>query len=317
MTERKLDEKLTELQSQIARKQQLEVRIRSLNEQESRLRDKVSELNGVRLKEQDDVERMEKKTFHHFIAYLSGNYEEKLDKENREACEAALRHETACQELEAVTDDLNRSRREMEQLKNCQDQYKRLLEEKKALVKASDSEAALEVIRSEEALQSLESKSREIREAMMAGESASRAAGNIMNSLDCADGWGTWDLIGGGLISGLAKHSALSEAQSKVDVLQLQLRKFRTELADVEIQADLQLQIDGFLQFADFFFDGIFADIAVLNRIDKSKAQVEQVKQQIGTVLAELRRQEQQVEREKEMEKQKIERCILDAGNNR
>lgn len=317
MIQHNLDEKLAELQRQIARKQQLEVRIRSLKEQEALLREKVSELNAARLKEQGDVERMEKKTFQRFIAHLSGNYEEKLDKESREACEAALRHETACQELEAVTDDLNRSRREMNQLENCQEQYKKTLEEKKALVKASDSETALEVIRSEEALQSLESKSREIREALMAGESASRAAGNIMDSLDCADGWGTWDLIGGGLISGLAKHSALSEAQSKVDVLQLQLRKFRTELADVEIQADLQLQIDGFLQFADFFFDGIFADIAVLNRIDKSKAQVERVRQQIGRVLAELRRQGQQVEREKELEKQKIERCILEAGNSR
>ena len=67
----------------------------------------------------------------------------------------------------------------------------------------------------------------------------------------------------------LAKHSRLDDAQESVEYLQSQLRAFRTELADVTISADFQVNIDGFLRFADYVFDGIFADWAVLDRLLK------------------------------------------------
>lgn len=55
-----------------------------------------------------------------------------------------------------------------------------------------------------------------------------------------------------------------------MEYLQSQLRAFRTELADVTISADFQVNIDGFLRFADYVFDGIFADWAVLDRINQA-----------------------------------------------
>ena len=75
--------------------------------------------------------------------------------------------------------------------------------------------------------------------------------------------------MGGGLIADLAKHSRLDDAQASVEYLQSQLRAFRTELADVTISADFQVNIDGFLRVADYVFDGIFADWAVLDRINQ------------------------------------------------
>ncbi len=36
----------------------------------------------------------------------------------------------------------------------------------------------------------------------------------VSSTLDSAEGWGTWDLFGGGLITDLAKYSKLDEAQS-------------------------------------------------------------------------------------------------------
>lgn len=51
------------------------------------------------------------------------------------------------------------------------------------------------------------------------------------------------------------------------------------------IQADLQIQVDGFLRFADYFFDGIFADWAVMDRIRNSKNQVADVERSVRSVL--------------------------------
>ena len=103
-----------------------------------------------------------------------------------------------------------------------------------------------------------------MQEALIAGNAALSCADQILFQLNSAEGWGTWDLVGGGLLSDLAKHSHLDQAQASVETLQSQLRRFKTELADVTINADIQVSIDGFLRVADYSFDGIFADWAVL-----------------------------------------------------
>lgn len=90
------------------------------------------------------------------------------------------------------------------------------------------------------------------------------------------------------MISDIAKHSHLDDAQSKVERLQNQLGHFKTELADVEIESNMQVNIDGFLRFADYFFDGLFADWTVLDRIERSSTQVGETRGQITTVIRRL-----------------------------
>ena len=124
-------------------------------------------------------------------------------------------------------------------------------------------------------------------------------ADGILRSLESAEGWATWDLFGGGLVADLVKHGHLDEAQAAVEDLQIQLGRFRTELADVTIQADVQVSIDGFLRFADYFFDGLFADWAVLDQIVRSQEQVRQTWTQIDGVLTRLEALRQAAERER------------------
>ena len=73
-----------------------------------------------------------------------------------------------------------------------------------------------------------------------------------------------------------------------METLQSQLRRFKTELADVTINADIQVSIDGFLRVAEYFFDGIFADWAVLDQIRQSQQQVQLIRNQIEIVLNHL-----------------------------
>ena len=90
------------------------------------------------------------------------------------------------------------------------------------------------------------------------------------------------------MISDIAKHSHLDKAQQLVNVLQSRLRAFKTELADVSIRADFQVNIDGFLHFADYFFDGIFVDIAVMNKIDNTLSRVHEVQYKLQSMLSRL-----------------------------
>ncbi len=282
------DEQLQQLQEQIARAKQLEAMTKELHSQRDSLSAQVQQMEKIKLDEQADVDRLEGRSLASFFYNVVGKRDERLDKERQEAYAARVKYDAAARELWAVEDELQRYKAELAGLFGCENKYIKVLNEKAEAVKAAGGAAAEEILRLEERLLSLEHQRKELQEAVSAGTAALSTAKQVLSSLDSAEGWGTWDLLGGGLLSDLAKHSHLDEAQKLIEGLQSQLRRFKTELADVTIQANLQVNIDGFLRFADYFFDGLFADWAVMDKIGRAKEQVEQTKNQIEIVLSRL-----------------------------
>ena len=206
-----------------------------------------------------------------------------------------------------------RDEAELAGLRDCERQYDAVLKEKADAVKAAGGTSAEEILKAEERLAFLNNQSRELREAVFVGNSALSTANQVLSNLDSAEGWGTWDLLGGGLISDLAKHSHLDEAQGNIERLQSQLRRFKTELADVRISADMQVNIDGFLRFADYFFDGLFADWAVLDKIGQSQERVHSTQRQIESVLSRLGTMQHSVEQEQAQLQNKLNSLVRDA----
>ena len=129
---------------------------------------------------------------------------------------------------------------------------------------------------------------KELEEAMQAGESALAIADKVLRKLDSAKGWSTYDLIGGGGISDLMKYSHLDDAQKLINELQSQLSRFKTELLDVKISLHTNIEIDSFLRFADFWFDGIFSSIAVHDKIKNSIEQIKSTRESISDVIGHL-----------------------------
>ena len=293
------DQQLKELLAQCARKRKLDTYAA-----------RAEELKEAMREEQADVDRLEGRSLAAFFYNVVGKIDEKLTQERQEAYAARVRYDAAARELAGAEEDLARCQAELDVLSGCEERYAALLREKTQAVKAAGGAAAEQILRLEEREAYLESQERELGEASAAGQSALATADEILESLSSAEGWGTWDLIGGGLIADLAKHSKLDEAQAAVEYLQSQLRAFRTELADVTISADFQVNIDGFLRFADYVFDGIFADWAVLDRINQAQAQVEDTRAQICAVLDRLGQMTDQAERERAGLRQEIEGLV-------
>ena len=287
----KYDETLHNLQAQCARKKRLEAELTELRTQQADYAARVRALEETFQEEQADVERLERRSLSALFYQAIGKMEEKLTKEQREAYAARMKYQAAAAELSGIEADLRRCQAELQALQGCEGQYAALLEKKTRAVKAAGGTAAAEILRLEARLAYLDSQTRELQEAMAAGQDALGTTDQILESLNSAEGWGTWDLVGGGLLTDLMKHGHLDDAQDAVSHLQSQLRRFKTELADVTIRADFQVNIDGFLRMADYFFDGIFADWAVLDRIQNSQAQVQETRNQIGRVLDYLRTQ--------------------------
>ena len=304
------DPLLKELRAPCARKRKLEASAAELRRQRDTYAARAEELKEAMREEQADVDRLEGRSLAAFFYNVVGKMDEKLTRERQEAYAARVRYDAAARELAGAEEDLARCQAELGTLDGCEERYAALLREKTQAVKAAGGAAAEQILRMEAREAYLESQERELGEASAAGQSALATADGILESLSSAEGWGTWDLIGGGLIADLAKHSKLDEAQAAVEYLQSQLRAFRTELADVTISADFQVNIDGFLRFADYVFDGIFADWAVLDRINQAQAQVEDTRAQICAVLDRLGQMTDQAERERAGLRQEIEGLV-------
>lgn len=117
-------------------------------------------------------------------------------------------------------------------------------------------------------------RNKEIREAIAAGERALyslRAAQDKMNS---ARGWGIIDMFGGNLLTGLIKHSQAHDASRYVEDAKRDLAVFQNELQDVRDLQGLNVEVGDFLTFADFFWDGLLADILVQSRINDARRKI-------------------------------------------
>lgn len=283
-----LNEQIRLLQQRVARKHHLQLRIADLRKQRTTLQYKVSSLETTAMKEEADVARLEGRSLAAFYYNVIGKMDEKLDQERREAYAGRVKCDAAASELHSVEQDLEKCSAELGTLALCEEHYRLCLEEKAAAIKASGLPGGLEILRLETLIQVQECHLKELHEAVDAGKTALFTAKSILSSLDSAEDLGTWDMFGGGMLVDLAKHDHLDTAQEMVEKLQVQLRRFQTELTDVRIDADLQISIDGFTRFADFFFDGLFADWAVMDRIDQAQSQVRRTRDQISSVIAKL-----------------------------
>ena len=129
---------------------------------------------------------------------------------------------------------------------------------------------------------------REINEALMAGHRALECLQDAEKCLSNAKDLGLWDMIGGGLLIGLLKHSRLDDASASIEEAKRLLLRFQRELKDVLIPADLKMEIDGFITFADFFPDGVIADWYVQKKIDQALEEVQDARVRVDSVLNEL-----------------------------
>jgi hypothetical protein len=134
----------------------------------------------------------------------------------------------------------------------------------------------------------------EMNEAVIAGKQALASLKKAEESLKHASNWGIADMLGGGFITDMLKHSKLREAENHLEEARIRIRTFQKELRDLEMPHEFYVNVDGFLTFADFFFDGLIVDWLVQSRIREAREEVEQAIIYVETVVAELQRWEKQ-----------------------
>lgn len=283
-----IDQAIEALTAAQARRKQLDAQIEELHRQRGERQAKVDETAQCFRAEQEDVDKLENGGLRSFLLTLTGHKEERLDKERREALAAKLQYDQARSDLEYLEDKLNGLIRERDGLRDAPEQLEALWAEKAELVKAMGGQTGARLVELDRQLSNVTHQQKEVQEALSAGKNAKRLLGQVQDDLDSARGWGTWDMLGGGLIATMAKYDRLDSAQSSIQAAQRALSDFRTELADVSQLQVPNIQIGEFATFADYFFDGIFSDWYVQSSIKKAQEGVSEVHMKLTAALRDL-----------------------------
>ena len=128
---------------------------------------------------------------------------------------------------------------------------------------------------------------KERQEAIIAGERALDSLYEAQNQLRKARNWGIYDIIGGGFISSLIKHSKIDNARSCIERAKYDLQCFNRELRDVSY--DINVDVGEFLTFFDLM-DSFFADLLVQSRIADASRRVEDAIYRVQDILNHLKR---------------------------
>lgn len=307
------DEELQRLQQEMMEKERADAKLADLYIQQNELEKKAADLKKIMEDEQEDVDRLNRKSLTAFLYRASGKMGEKLSKEEKEAFAAAVKYDAAAKELQAVEEDIAYYEKQASGLPDCKIQYERMLEAKKEEIKESGNIEAGKILEMERQIAAIENRRKEVKEAISAGERARSIAEETLEGLQSAKNWGMVDLIGGGIMSDVIKYDKLKSVKDRTSALQMALRTFRTELSDVSsrIEGSLQVEVGEFLHFADYFFDGIFTDWMVYDKIKVSKERAEQTYSQIQGILEQLRKMQEQLHTEEEQKRRELEQIVL------
>lgn len=306
------DEKLAELQQKTARKNYLKKLLADLHAQEKELKERVRFLDTERKREKEEFERIEGKTLSSFFYAIAGKREEQLKKEQTEAYAAEAKYESAMGELNAVREDIKKYNAEYKSLIGYDVQFEKLLREKEQALKASGSAEAARIVALEKSLAENEAMIEEINEAAIAGRRARKSADKVLDALNHSDTWASWDIFGGGMVADYTKQERLDAAQAAVGQLQIELRRFKTELAEIGEDAEIKENVSSFLRFADWFFDGVFVDYSILQRIDEAKERIKSIRGTLQEILSILKNKINVIEAKSKEIQAELDTLVLD-----
>lgn len=277
---------IKEVRERFNRYNRLEKLISEKGRQLAIQQDRLSDLYRQLEKENRDVEELERASFSSLLARITGQMEQKMEKEVQEARIVELRFNDAKRVEKELLEELTKLKDEQYSLRNVKEEYKIALSMKRDQLSPTQLE---EMDRLQDELHDCQNTIKESEEALAAGEEAKELVEKAQRSLSSAQNWGIVDMIGAlDFIADMAKYQKINEAKQLMNELQMALRRFKTELVDVNFDASFVVNISSLDSMMDFFFDNMFFDFMVQSKINDAKRQIDDIYNQINNIMAEL-----------------------------
>lgn len=301
---------LLELKNKLTAMPLLKERLKKLDGRIVEAGTEVGQLLKKYEKESLDVEQIQNNSLSATILKLVGKYEDRVDKESREMFHAKTEYDAAINRLKELKLEREEMRRRLSDLSGENRIFEAELKKREDQIRSRLTDAvSLKYSDLEEELNGMRRQMVETEEALRAARRVLNTTKNAMEQLDDAESWATYDMwFGKGIISHMAKYDRIDSAEEQFDALASQIRDLKKELKDINLTADFfPSSIDSVTRTIDFWFDNIFTDMAVRDRIRDNQDQIrslygkiDKVIDKLESIKSEIIRQIQGIEKKKD-----------------
>lgn len=281
---------LLELKRKILLLESKKDKLKYYEEDYIKLKEKEGFQKEAWIKEQRDVEKLEKGSSVSFFLKLFGKLEEKIEKEEIEALDAKHKYESTQYELNNVKVSILNLKDEIKDYDKLVKEYEALWKQKERELLNSSSFKKQEYVNSTEKLASLKVLDKELKEAVNAGDSLMEVLEEAKKEFESAKSWGTLDMFGGGVMSSMIKRGHIENANRVLNEVQYLVKSFKKELNDVNISLDMKYVSGDFSDMTDIFFDNFFSDIMVQDKINNALNNVNRTLRVVERNTKELRK---------------------------
>ena len=244
--------------------------------------------------DEKSVERLEHLSLTRVLAALHGSREDALAREQAEVQAARYRVAQAQQHLDAVRAELGQLEDRQAQLAEAPRAYTDALAAKEEyLTHSADARGARLMALAQERGR-LTAELNELHRASDDADAAVQALGGVQDRLGSAASWSTFDTyFDHGMVGNAIKHDRIDQAAEAARTADARLAALRADLAELGGYEPTtpRLEVSAGFKFADIFFNNIFTDLAVGQRIRDARANVDQAAQRVGALRDQLKDQ--------------------------
>lgn len=288
-----INKQLDIIKNELAKKHVLEKKLEELKKDLSISEGVLYQLEQELKKEKRDVDNLKKLSLSNIVSTVMGNKDEKIQKEEQEYIMAKIKYDNCQSKVHLITSDMINVKERLKSLSDYEDEYKDLLKKKIEIInKYGDEKTKSKIMQMEENIDSYLKEITEIEESLFVGNRLISEIYQAKKLLESAKTWSTFDLFGGDMISSMAKHSKIDEAQNHFSKIYSLTNSFNKELGDVNLSG---VSFSSATKTFDIFFDNIFSDLSVDSHIRESYDSVCSLESSVENTLRTLRMNKQKL----------------------
>ncbi len=280
-----------ELKNRLAALPVLQERMKSLTGRLYQAEDDVKSLLRKYQTEALDVDTLQKDSLSNTILKLVRMHEGKVNKETEEMLSAKLEYDKAVERVKQLTQERTELANKISQLNSDKKLFDSEYSARENYIKSNVSAQAFSVYTELENQQRHTSQQLiETEEALTAARRVIAMASSAVKHLDSAEDWATFDVWSrGGIISHMAKYEHIDDAQAHLNRLGSLIKDFENELRDVNMLDVCEYTgIDSTTRAVDFWFDNIFTDLNVRDKIREDLYLIRKLIGQVETIESRL-----------------------------
>lgn len=209
------------------------------------------------------------------ISKLKGFFSNEQDIVSKKQLEAlAIKKDVANNQgmIENYLRESNAYKKQLEDFQDSKEKYEIGINDKLNYLRIKDPIKHNKIMEIKHHINTAQTRLDKLKGAMEICQEAIQSSREAEDYLGSARNWGTYDILGGGMITTAIKRNKMSQSKDCIDQMNLMIDKLNNivldkDLINVKTSMDNESSV---IAFADYYFDNIFVDVSVQNRIVES-----------------------------------------------